>query len=148
MRRYDLTPLLRSSVGFDHFDRLFDAVSRSDASASGYPPYNIEKVGDEGYRITMAVAGFREADLNVNQTDSTLVIAGEQAQADDSVTFLHRGIAGRSFERRFQLADDIRVVSASLENGLLHIELVREVPEHKRPRQIKIASDAETQVAA
>ena len=140
MRRYDLTPLLRSSVGFDHFDRLFDTVSRADSSANGYPPYNIEKAGDDGYRITMAVAGFREDDLNVNLNENTLTIAGEQKAAEDGVTYLHRSIAGRSFERRFQLAEDIRVVSAALENGLLHVDLVREVPEHKKPRQIEIAS--------
>ncbi len=149
MRRYDLTPLLRSSIGFDHFDRLFDAVNRADGSANGYPPYNIEKSGDDGYRITMAVAGFREADLSINLSDNTLSIAGEQKTAEENVTYLHRGIAGRTFERRFQLAEDIRVTAASLENGLLHIDLVREVPEHKKPRQIEIAStDSVAQVEA
>lgn len=140
MRRYDLSPLLRSSIGFDHFDRLFDAVNRADSAANGYPPYNIEKSGEDGYRITMAVAGFREDDLDVNLKDNTLAITGQQKEGEDNVTYLHRGIAGRSFERRFQLAEDIRVVSAALENGLLHIDLVREVPEHKKPRQIEIAS--------
>lgn len=144
MRRYDLSPLLRSSIGFDHFDRLFDTVSRADNSANGYPPYNIEKADEDGYRITMAVAGFREDDLNVNLKDNTLTIAGEQKASEENVTYLHRGIAGRSFERRFQLAEDIRVVSAALENGLLHIDLVREVPEHKKPRQIEIASGEPT----
>lgn len=144
MRRYDLSPLLRSSVGFDHFDRLFDTISRADTNANGYPPYNIEKSGEDGYRITMAVAGFSEADLNINLTDNTLTIKGEQASVDENVTYLHRGIAGRAFERRFQLAEDIRVVSAALENGLLHVDLVREVPEHKKPRQIEITSAADS----
>ena len=144
MRRYDLTPLLRSSVGFDHFDRLFDTVSRADNSANGYPPYNIEKSGEDSYRITMAVAGFRESELAINLTDNTLTIAGEQENADDGVTYLHRGIAGRAFERRFQLAEDIRVLSATMENGLLHVDLLREVPEHKKPRQIAIASSADS----
>ena len=138
MRSFDLTPLYRSTVGFDRFNRAFDAIGRLDAPAQTYPPYNIEKSGEDAYRITMAVAGFREADIDVTVTDSTLVITGKQLADQEGVEYLHRGIAGRPFERRFELADSIKVVGGRLENGLLHVDLVREVPEHKRPRQIKI----------
>ncbi len=142
MRHFDLTPLYRSTVGFDRFNRVFDAIGRVDTPAQTYPPYNIEKSGEDAYRITMAVAGFREADIDVTVTDSTLVITGKQTVDQDGVEYLHRGIAGRPFERRFELADGIKVVGGRLENGLLHVDLVREVPAHKRPRQIKIEAAA------
>jgi molecular chaperone IbpA len=141
MRNFDLTPLLRASVGFDRFDRLFDAASRLDDAQLTYPPYNIEKSGDEAYRITMAVAGFAEGDLDITTAENTLVVRGRQQPEQDGVKYLHRGIAGRAFERRFELADTIKVVGARLENGLLHIDLAREVPEHKKPRKIAIGAE-------
>jgi len=142
MRTFDLTPLLRAGIGFDRFDRVFDSVNRLDDAQLNYPPYNIEKSGDDAYRITMAVAGFAEADLELTAADNTLVVAGRQQPEKDGVQYLHRGIAGRAFERRLELADTIRVVGARLENGLLHIDLAREVPEHKKPRKIAIGGDA------
>ena len=148
MRTYDLTPLLRTAIGFDGFDRLFDSAQRQDSSVQ-YPPYNIEKLGDTGYRITMAVAGFTDDDLSVDVEDRTLSVKGRPLPEQEGTAFLHRGIAGRGFERRFELADAIRVTGARLEHGLLHIDLVREVPEHKKPRRIEIAASAgETRAAA
>ena len=140
MRGFDLTPLFRTSVGFDRMRDLLEATQRmSDAPA--YPPYNIEKLGEDKYRITMAVAGFGEDDLSIVAQDNSLVISGkvERSESDDEPKYLYRGIAGRAFERRFELAEHIRVAGAQLENGLLHVELVREVPEAMKPRQIKIA---------
>jgi len=153
MRTYDFTPLLRASVGFDRFDRLFDSLGRQDAQAPAYPPYNIEKLATEGegpdrYRITMAVAGFSEADVDVTQHENRLVISGKAAESDEATSFLHRGIARRAFERRFELADYISVVAAKLDNGLLHVELEREVPEEKKPRRIAIGHQAITKKAA
>jgi molecular chaperone IbpA len=138
MRTFDLTPLFRSTVGFDHLARMLDTASRVDEQAFSYPPYNIEKLGEDDYRITMAVAGFSEGDLEITTKDHSLIITG-QARKEDGVTqYLHHGIAGRSFERRFDLAEHIRVASASLVNGLLHVDLVREVPEILKPRTIAI----------
>lgn len=134
----DLTPLFRSTVGFDRLPRLMDAALRLDESAPGYPPYNIEQLGEDRYRVTMAVAGFGESDLNISVEDDLLVIAGKAERDDAGRTYLHRGIAGRAFERRFTLADHIRVAGATLANGLLNVDLVREVPEEKKPRTIKI----------
>ena len=142
MRTQFLTPLLRGSIGFDHVDRLLDSLSRVDESAFTYPPYNIEKVGEDKYRITMAVAGFGQDDIEIVQQADVLVIKGKgQADAAGS-TYLHRGIARRAFERRFDLADTVKVVDAKLEIGLLHVELVREIPEAKRPRNIPIQGAA------
>lgn len=141
MRSYDFAPLLRSSVGFENLNRLVDFATRGEADA--YPPYNIEKTGDDDYRIAMAVAGFAEGELDVIVQDNVLTVtarAGEES--DGERQFLHRGIAKRAFERRFQLADTIKVVGASYENGLLNIDLKREVPEHKKPRKIVIGGDA------
>ncbi len=146
MRTFDLSPLFRSSVGFDHLGRLLDAASRLDEQTVSYPPYNIEKLGDDNYRITMAVAGFSEADLDVTVQDHSLVVSGRSPKEDGKTQYLHRGIARRAFERRFQLADHIRVSGASVSNGMLHIELVREVPESLRPRSIPIASGAPARV--
>ncbi|MBL9033262.1 MAG: Hsp20 family protein [Rhodospirillaceae bacterium] len=148
MRSFDLSPLFRSSVGFDHLSRLMDAAARVDESALAYPPYNIERTGDDTYRITMAVAGFGEEDINIVSQDNQLQISGKLAKAEEDKTYLYRGIAGRAFERRFTLADHIKVNGASLVNGLLHVELVREVPEAMKPRQIKItaANSAKPQV--
>jgi molecular chaperone IbpA len=138
MRTFDLSPLFRSTVGFDRLSRLMDAASRIDDSALSHPPYNIERTGDDTYRITMAVAGFGEGDLNITTQDNQLLISGKIAGEDEKKSFLYRGIAGRAFERRFTLADHIRVDGASLVNGLLHVDLVREVPEAMKPRQVKI----------
>ena len=138
MRTIDFSPLFRHSVGFDRMQRLLDAATRMDSSANTYPPYNIEQVGEDNYRISMAVAGFGEQDLDVTAKENTLVVSGKIADEDEDRTYLHRGIAGRAFERRFELDDHIKVVSGSLVNGLLNIDLRREVPEEKKPRKIVI----------
>jgi molecular chaperone IbpA len=140
MNSFDLSPLWRSSIGFDRVGRLFDSLAAPDGAGSGYPPYNIEKTGENGYRITMAVAGFTEADLDINVVENVLTIRGKGQPEREGVHYLHRGIATRAFERRFELADSVRVASAQLVNGLLHVELVREIPEHKRPRRIEIVN--------
>jgi len=146
MRTFDLTPLFRSSVGFDHLSRMLDAAQRLDDNAVSYPPYNIEKLGDDDYRITMAVAGFGEGDLDITTHDHTLIISGKANRDEGQVQYLHRGIAGRSFERRFELADFIRVEGAALANGLLHVDLKREVPEQMKPRTIKIENQPQPKV--
>jgi molecular chaperone IbpA len=138
MRTFDLSPLFRSSIGFDHLARVLDAATRVDESALSYPPYNIEKLGEDNYRITMAVAGFAEADLDITAQEHTLVVSGKARRDEANVQYLHRGIAGRSFERRFELADHIKPTGATLVNGLLHVDLVREVPEAMKPRSIRI----------
>lgn len=139
MRSLDLSPLFRASVGFDRLANAIDAASRVDESAYSYPPYNIEKIGDDNYRIVMAVAGFGEDEIDITVKENSLTITGKKAPAEtDETQYLHRGIAARAFERRFDLADYIKVVGAGLENGLLAVELVREIPEAKRPRTIKI----------
>lgn len=135
---FDLSPLFRSTIGFDRMSRLLDAAMRADDNTVSYPPYNIEVLGEEAYRLTMAVAGFGENDINVIVQDNSLLISGKTAKADEDRKFLYRGIAGRAFERRFELADHIKVTGASLVNGLLHVELAREVPEAMKPRTIKI----------
>ncbi|MDX1922828.1 MAG: Hsp20 family protein [Alphaproteobacteria bacterium] len=142
MRTYDLTPLFRSTIGFDNLSRLIDSAMKVDEAVPSYPPYNIEKLNDDAYRITMAVAGFSESELNLVTQDNVLLVTGKQTSDDaaDARVYLHRGIAARSFERRFQLADHVKVISASLKDGLLHVELKREVPEAKKPRAIKIES--------
>ena len=152
MRTFDFSPLFRSTVGFDHVSRLVDTALRADFAAT-YPPYNIEKGQDDTYRVTMAVAGFGEDDIEVTQTESVLVVRGTTPKdKQQGAQYLHRGIAGRSFERRFQLADHITVTGASLQNGLLRIDLVREVPEALKPRRIAIESgvarDATAQIEA
>src|SRR5690606_38018228 len=139
MRTYDFSPLFRSTVGFDRVSRLLDAALQGSEAGQGYPPYNIVKSGEDQYRITMAVAGFTDADVEVVQQENTLLVRGRRAEADEEgVSYLHRGIASRSFEHRFQLADHIQVSGADLENGLLDIRLVREVPEAKKPRVIQV----------
>ena len=138
MRTVDFAPLLRSSIGFENLNRLVDFATRGEADA--YPPYNIEKIGDGAYRISMAVAGFSRDELDLTVQDNVLIVIGranEQAEQSER-QFLHRGIAKRAFERRFQLADTIKVTAAGYDNGLLNIELLREVPEHKKPRRIEI----------
>lgn len=145
MRTYDFAPLFRSTVGFDNMARMLDSLSAD--SAPAYPPYNIEKTGDDQYRITMAVAGFGDNDLEIRTQDNKLVITGriEKGDGADERAFLHRGIAERAFERQFSLADYVKVVDASLENGLLHVDLAREVPEAMKPRTIAIKSNDATQ---
>lgn len=136
----DFAPFLRSSVGFENLNRLFDTVTRATDSDLGFPPYNIEKLGTDAYRISMAVAGFSRNELDITVQENTLVISGratEEAETPER-SYLHRGIAKRAFERRFQLADVIKVTGASFADGLLNIELQREVPEHKKPRKIEI----------
>lgn len=140
MRNIDLSPLHRFAVGFDRMQQQMNQAMSLDEAAQSYPPYNIEARGDDAYRITMAVAGFAEDDLDVTVKENTLFISGKSADQDEGVSYLHHGIAGRSFERRFELADHIKVVSASHENGLLNIDLERQVPEEKKPRSIKIES--------
>jgi molecular chaperone IbpA len=137
MTTLDFSPLFRSTVGFDRLSRLMDTALRND-EAGGYPPYNIEALGENAYRVTLAVAGFSPEDLTITSQENTLVVSGQQKNADESTQYLHRGIAGRAFERRFQLADYIKVTGAQLVNGLLNIELAREVPEAMKPRTIKI----------
>ena len=137
MRTFDLAPLYRSTVGFD---RLFSMLDGFEATP-GYPPYNIERTGENDYRITVAVAGFGENELSIESKENTLTIKGEkQVKEEKAGEVLHQGIAARAFERAFQLADDVQVKGASLENGLLHVDLVREIPEAKKPRQIVIGN--------
>jgi molecular chaperone IbpA len=133
---YDFSPLFRSSVGFDRIFDLLENATRVQA-IDNWPPYNIEKVGEDQYRITMAVAGFSPDELNLTSQPNWLVVSG-QKQGEESTQYLHRGIATRSFERRFELADHVKVKDARLDNGLLTIELVREVPEEMRPRRIEV----------
>jgi len=137
MRTFDLAPLYRSTVGFD---RLFSMLDGFD-SVPGYPPYNIERTGENDYRVTVAVAGFGEKDLSIEARENTLTIKGaKQAKEEQAREVLYQGIAARTFERVFQLADHVQVKSAALENGLLHVDLVREIPEAKKPRQIPIGN--------
>jgi len=138
MRTYDLTPYFRTSIGFDRFANHVDAGARRDGHDGSYPPYNIEKVGETDYRLTMAVAGFGADDLEVTQQESRLLITGRGLSECEGARYLHRGIARRAFERSFELADGVKVSGASLENGLLVIDLVREIPEALKPRLIAI----------
>lgn len=140
MRTYDLTPLYRSAIGFDRLARLINDAQRSESEIS-YPPYNIELLSEDKYRIVMAVAGFDQAELEIESEQQTLRVAGRKPKLDEQTTFLHRGIAARDFEHKFQLADHVRVTEARLENGLLTIALVREVPEALKPRKIDIQAD-------
>lgn len=142
MRQYDLAPLYRNTVGFDRLFSLLDSMGGVE-SAPTYPPYNIERTGENAYRITLAVAGFGEADLTIESRENTLSVKGAKEQkADARAEMLHQGIAARAFERRFQLADHVLVTGASLENGLLHVDLVREIPEAQKPRTIAIGKGA------
>jgi molecular chaperone IbpA len=144
MRHFDLSPLYRSTIGFDRLGSLLDTLGAFEGDAPSYPPYNIERVGENEYRISMAVAGFGEQDLTIEVKENTLSIRGEKQTDVEETTFLHRGIAARSFERRFQLADHVVVKSAGLENGLLHVDLVRELPEAMKPRTIPIETKTDT----
>ena len=142
MRTFDLAPLFRASVGFDNLARVFDAATRLDEAHFSYPPYNIVKAGEDAYRITFAVAGFGDKDIDVSVENNALTVRGKTAGDDDKSAYLYRGIAGRAFERKFELANHIQVSGARLENGLLHIDLKRVVPEALKPRKIAINSDA------
>jgi len=134
---FDFAPYYRATVGFDRIFDLLDSVA-SQSGNGGYPPYNIEKTGDDSWRIVMAVAGFTEAELNLTQKEDELLVTGKTQPRDDHTEYLYRGIAGRDFERRFQLADHVKVVGAKLMNGLRSIDLHRELPEEKKPRAIRI----------
>ena len=140
MRSFDLNPLYRSTVGFDRLFNLLDSVGGVETSAPTYPPYNIERTGENEYRVTMAVAGFGEDDLSIEAKENTLTVKGEKKSETEEKEnqFLYRGIAARAFERRFQLADHVEVKGATLENGLLHVDLVREIPEAMKPRTVAI----------
>ena len=139
MDRFDFSPLFRSTIGFDRLTRLVDAATRADNATLAYPPYNIEKTGEESYRLTMAVAGFAREDIDITVHENTLTVVGKGRKEADNGRYLHRGIARRAFERRFSLADHLKVVGASLDNGMLHVDIVREVPEAMKPRTIQIA---------
>lgn len=146
MDRFDFSPLFRSTIGFDRLARLVDSAARFDTAAPTYPPYNIESTGEDAYRLTMAVAGFSRDEIDITVQQNSLVISGKAQKEEDEQAqgrYLHHGIARRAFERRFSLADHIKVNGASLDNGLLHVDLVREVPEEAKPRQVKIGEAAE-----
>jgi len=140
MRPFDFAPLYRSTVGFDRLVQMLDGVNGVDSEGSAYPPYNIERLGDTEYRITMAVAGFALSEIKIEVKENALTISGQKAAESKERQFLHRGIATRAFERRFQLADHVEVKSADLQDGLLHIGLVRNVPERLKPRTITIGA--------
>jgi molecular chaperone IbpA len=148
MKMFDATPLFRSSVGFDRMMDLFESVNRLDQAAPTYPPYNIEKVADDAYRVTLAVAGFGLDDLNVEMRDGLLIVKGAKPEGEQKTGYLHRGIAERAFERRFQLAEHVEVRGAGLDNGLLTIDLVREVPEALKPRRIEVKAGGPTVIEA
>jgi molecular chaperone IbpA len=142
MTALDFSPLFRSTIGFDRLFPFFEDALRRDAADVSYPPYNIEKTGEDSYRITMAVAGLSKEDLNIEARANTLLVSAKRRREVAENTYLHRGIAGRGFVRRFRLADHVKVAGADLENGLLHIDLVRELPEEMKPRQIEISTSA------
>ena len=144
MDGFDFTPLFRSTIGFDRLTRLVDAATRTESGA--YPPYNIERTGENAYRVTVAVAGFSADELDVTVKENALLVSGRAKGEEEGSKFLHRGLARRAFERHFQLADHIKVTGAKLENGLLHVDLVREVPEAMKPRKIAIATGEKAQV--
>ena len=142
MRTFDFAPLYRSTIGFDHLTSLLDAVAQREQSQPSYPPYNIELLSKDQYRITMAVAGFVESEVQIQSERQTLTVKGKKSEDGKERNYLHQGIAGRHFERVFQLADHVKVTGATLENGLLNIDLVREIPEIMKPRQIAINGKA------
>ena len=140
MRNLDLSPLYRSAIGFDRLASLLDSMNTTEQNQPAYPPYNIELTGEDAYRISMAVAGFDQSELDIQVEQNRLTVSGKKPTDESNRNFLHRGIAARNFERRFQLADHVRVTDAQLMNGLLHIELVREIPEAMKPRKVEISS--------
>jgi len=143
MRTFDFSPLYRSTVGFDRMASLLDAAASD--TGNTYPPYNIERTGDSSYRISMAVAGFSEEDISIEAQQNKLTITGKKQDDDEQVNYLHRGIATRSFQRQFELADYVEVKRAALENGLLHVDLAREIPDAMKPRSIAINQAASSQ---
>lgn len=152
MTRFDFFPLLRSVIGADRLADLLDPALQTDSTLPAYPPYNIERTGENSYRISMALAGFGPDEIDVAVEDTNLTVAGKPKEPDERRHYIHRGIAGRSFRRRFQLADYVCVTGARLENGLLHIDLARELPEAKKPRRIAVqgaeTAEAKTEKAA
>ena len=140
MDRFDFSPLFRSTIGFDRLTRLVDAATRVDNSSLAYPPYNIEKTGEDAYRLTMAVAGFSPDELDLTVQENSLLVTGKAKKEDEESRYLHRGIARRAFERRFSLADHIKIVGATIQDGMLHVDLAREVPEAAKPRKIQIGT--------
>lgn len=145
--RHEFAPFYRSAIGFDRLFQMLDQASGFDAEST-YPPYNIERTGENAYRITLAVAGFGQDELKIEVKEQTLTVAGEKAADSKEKSYLHRGIAARAFERRYQLADHVDVTGASFENGLLHVDLVRNVPESKKPRSIAIGAGQQKQIEA
>ena len=147
MRTFDLTPLFRSTVGFDRLTDMLDSAAQFDAGVT-YPPYNIERTDENHYRISLAVAGFAEKDLTIEVKEGVLTVGGKRETEKDGIErhYLHQGIAGRNFERRFQLAENVEVRGAGLENGLLHVDLERLIPEEKKPRRIVIGAKPESKV--
>ncbi|HYM02925.1 MAG TPA: Hsp20 family protein [Stellaceae bacterium] len=143
MDSFDLSPLFRSTIGFDRLMNLVDSATRVEAS---YPPYNIEITGENAYRLTMAVAGFAPEDLDITVKENALIVTGKAKKEEDQVQYLHRGIARRAFERRFQLADHIKVAGASIDHGLLHVDLAREIPEAMKPRKVEITNGKSAKV--
>jgi len=137
MDRFDFSPLFRSTIGFDRLVRLVDR----DDTVPSYPPYNIEKTGEDSYRVTLAVAGFSAEEIDITVHENSLLVTGKAKKEEENVRYLHRGIARRAFERRFSLADHIKIVGAKLLNGMLHIDLAREVPEEMKPRKIAIVAE-------
>jgi|TARA_B110000211_G_scaffold25594_1_gene26230 molecular chaperone IbpA len=148
MRSFDFAPLYRATIGFDQIADMMDRVSAHDVGQSSYPPYNIEKTAEDGYRISIAVAGFSEVDLGIEVKENTLHVSARKSQPVDEKTYLHRGIATRAFDRKFHLADHVRATGASHADGMLHIDLIREVPEALKPRRIEIQSKAPLLVEA
>ncbi|APX89595.1 heat-shock protein [Brevirhabdus pacifica] len=150
MRNLDFAPLYRATVGFDQIADLMDRVLTNDVAQPSYPPYNIEKTADDAYRISIAVAGFSDSDLSVEVRENALIVSARKSETEEDAgrTYLHRGIATRAFERRFHLADHVRVEGATHADGMLHIDLVREIPEALKPRQIQIARSADVDVKA
>ena len=135
--------MFRSTIGFDRLTRLVDAATRVDSASLAYPPYNIEKTGEDAYRLTMAVAGFSPSELDITVQENTLLVTGKAKKEDENGRYLHRGIARRAFERRFSLADHMKVTGAKLDNGMLHVDLVHEVPEAAKPRKIAVGTNGE-----
>ena len=148
MRSFDFAPLYRATIGFDQIADMMDRVSAHDVGQSSYPPYNIEKTAEDGYRISIAVAGFSEVDLGIEVKENTLHVSARKSEPVDEKTYLHRGIATRAFDRKFDLADHVRATGASHADGMLHIDLIREVPEALKPRRIEIQSKAPLLVEA
>jgi len=142
MRNFDFSPLYRSAIGFDRMASLLDNLSRSEQAQPSYPPYNIELTGEDKYRITMAVAGFDRDEISIEMHQNLLTISADKEAEQEAKTYLHQGIAARSFERRFQLADHVQVLSANYESGLLHVDLQRIIPESMKPRRIEIGAQA------